>query len=68
MVDALLIIVHVTGLAIGFWCGGRLGRLRPHILRRFHAYPADGQADAPRQPTSSLSFQPVRPSGVGGAA
>jgi hypothetical protein len=35
MVDALLIIVHVTGLAIGFWCGGRLGRLRPHILRRF---------------------------------
>ena len=34
----------------------------------FHAYPADGQADAPRQPTSSLSFQPARPSGVGGAA
>jgi hypothetical protein len=33
-----------------------------------HAYPADGQADVPRQPTSSLSFQPVRPSGVGGAA
>ena len=42
--------------------------LELEALRTKHAYPADGQADAPRQPTSSLSFQPARPSGVGGAA
>jgi hypothetical protein len=82
-VIAELIVAGVTSTVLGsLWLTDRMMRLEwmsedPEVNARIetlrgertnHAYPADGQADVPRQPTSSLSFQPVRPSGVGGAA
>jgi hypothetical protein len=33
MVDAMLIAAHASGLLLGFWCGGRLARAKPHLMR-----------------------------------
>jgi hypothetical protein len=33
--DTLLVVVHFTGLLLGFWCGGHIARTRPDLLRSF---------------------------------